>query len=151
MPTTSNRRSSVPTPGTHERQLASVAELRDRVQRDMTTYAGVLREGAGLAQAAKSVAAVADTLAATAADGRDAAELRALLAVARAVVTAAGEREESRGCHHRLDHPEPHQPLERIVHFGPDRRLRVPAAVALRVHPGHRGAVSETGTGTVTA
>jgi L-aspartate oxidase len=113
-----------------ERQL-EIAGLRDRLQRDMTTYAGVLREGVGLAEAAKAVAAVAEDTEAAAAEGRDAAELRALLAVARAVVTAAAEREESRGCHHRLDHPEPHQPLERIVHFGPDRRLRVPAAVAV--------------------
>ena len=56
---------------------------------------------------------------------------RVPLVVARAVVTAAGERHESRGCHHRLDHPEPRQPLERIVHFGVDHRIRVPAAVAV--------------------
>ncbi len=47
------------------------------------------------------------------------------------VVTAATERRESRGCHHRLDFPEPHQPLERIVHFGADRRVRVAAAAAV--------------------
>jgi L-aspartate oxidase len=131
-PVSPNRRSSVPPLGTQERRLA-VAALRDRLQRDMTTYAGVLRDGAGLAQAGKAVAAVAADLGddAGSPDGRDAAELRALLAVARAVVTAAGERHESRGCHHRLDHPEPHQPLERIVHFGADRRLRVPALMAV--------------------
>jgi aspartate oxidase len=62
---------------------------------------------------------------------RDAAELQTLLAVARVVVTAAAERLESRGCHHWLDHPQPRQPLERIVHFGPGRRIRVPAAAAV--------------------
>jgi L-aspartate oxidase len=124
-----NRRSTVPGPGTPERQLG-VAGLRDRLQRDMTTYAGVLRDGAGLARAAKAVAAVAAELG-DGEDGRDAAELRALLAVGAAVVSAATEREESRGCHHRLDFPEPHQPLERIVHFGPDDRIRVPACVAV--------------------
>ncbi len=96
----------------------------------MTTFAGVLRDGAGLEQAAKAVATAASAAAAID-DGRDLAELNNLLAVARAVVTAATERRESRGCHHRLDFPEPHQPLERIVHFGAARRIRVPAAAAV--------------------
>lgn len=151
-PAPSNRRSfSADTP-VDERQLG-VAGLRDRLQRDMTTFAGVLRDGPGLEQAAAAVAAVEGALAGavraagygkaidggepglTASDasaaGRDVAELRTLLAVARAVVTAAAERHESRGCHHRLDFPEPRQPLERIVHFGAGRRVRVPAAVAV--------------------
>jgi L-aspartate oxidase len=114
----------------HERRL-EVAALRDRLQRDMTTFAGVLRDGAGLEQAAKAVAAVEGALAgAGRAGGRDVAELRNLLAVGRVVVTAATDRQESRGCHHRLDFPEPHLPLERIVFFGDDRRVRVPAATA---------------------
>ena len=113
-----------------QRQLAAVAELRDRLQRDMTAFAGVLRDGAGLEQAAKAVATAASAAAAID-DGRDLAELNSLLAVAQAVVTAATERRESRGCHHRLDFPEPHQPLERIVHFGADQRIRVPAAAAV--------------------
>jgi aspartate oxidase len=96
----------------------------------MTSFAGVLRDGAGLEQAAKAVAA-ADVAVDGVDDGRDAAELRNLVTVGRAVVTAAIERRESRGCHHRLDFPEPQQPLERIVHFGADRRLRVPAATAV--------------------
>jgi L-aspartate oxidase len=125
----SNRRSTVPPPGTQERQLG-VAGLRDRLQRDMTTFAGVLRDGAGLARAAKAVAAVAADLSDDE-DGRDAAELRALLAVAGAVVSAATEREESLGCHHRLDFPGPRPPLERIVHLGPDDRIRVAASVAV--------------------
>ena len=134
-----NRRSSVPPPGTQARRLA-VAALRDRLQRDMTTFAGVLRDAAGLDRATAAVADVAAALAAAEpggpADGdgsarRDVAELRTLLAVARAVVTAAAERHESRGCHHRLDFPEPRQPLERVVHFGAERRVRVRAAVAV--------------------
>jgi L-aspartate oxidase len=136
-PSPTNRRSSSAYTAVNARQL-EVAALRDRLQRDMTTYAGVLRDGSGLARAAKAVAAVAADLAADhAADlgddagGREAAELRALLAVAAAVVSAATEREESRGCHHRLDFPRAHQPLERIVHFGPDHRTRVPASVAV--------------------
>src|SRR5205814_3153012 len=116
---------------TQERRFA-VAGLRDRLQRGMTTFAGVLRDSAGLGDAAATVAAVSAAYDdAGAAVGRDGAELRTLLAVAAAVVAAAAERHESRGCHHRLDYPEPRQPLERIVHFGPDHRVRVPAAAAV--------------------
>ncbi|MDQ1498464.1 MAG: L-aspartate oxidase [Actinomycetota bacterium] len=143
----SNRRSFSADSPVDERQL--VAGLRDRLQRDMTAFAGVLRDGAGLAQAVQAVAGVDDALAAAqaglgpAGDGaggrdgrdpgavRDTAELQTLLAVARVVVAAAAERLESRGCHYRLDHPEPRQPLERIVHFGPECRIRVPAVVAV--------------------
>src|SRR4029077_14818947 len=88
----SNLRSSVAHGATPERRLP-VAELRDRLQRDMTTFAGVLRDGAGLERAAASVDAVHAALADDpAAGGRDAAELRTLLAVGRAVVTAAADR-----------------------------------------------------------
>jgi L-aspartate oxidase len=127
----SNRRSFSGGTAVNERQL-EVAGLRDRVQRAMTTFAGVLRDGPGLDRAAAAVEAVeADLAAAEATDGRGVAELCNLLTVGRAVVTAATERHESRGCHHRLDFPEPRQPLERIVHFGPDRRMRVRAAAAI--------------------
>ena len=125
-----NRRSSPGQDRGEERRL-EVAALRDRLQRDMTTFAGVLRDGAGLEQAAKAVGAAEVALAdAGPVEGRDVAELRNLLAVGRIVVTAAAERQESRGCHHRLDFPEPRQPLERIVSFGADRRVRVGAAAA---------------------
>ena len=130
-----NWRATVPDSGTQERRL-EVLGLRDRLQRNMTTFAGVLRDGPGLDAAAVAVAAVAAAFApaATAGGGvpaRDVAELRALLAVAGAVVSAAAERHESRGCHRRLDFPEPRQPLERIVHLGPERRVRVAAAAAV--------------------
>jgi L-aspartate oxidase len=128
-PEPSNWRSSEPQGSPQERQL-EVAELRDRLQRDMTTFAGVLRDGPGLEQAAKAVASVAAAVDAID-DGRHVAELRSLLAAGRAVVTAAIERRESRGCHHRLDFPERQPALERIVHFGDDRRIRVPAATAV--------------------
>ena len=115
-----------------------VAGLRDRLQRDMTTFAGVLRDGPGLEQAAASVAAVDAALTAGEqregagrTDERAVAELRTLLCVGRGVVSAASERRESRGSHHRLDHPEPRQPPERIVYFGPDRRVRAPVETAV--------------------
>ena len=127
----SNWRSS-PGDGRGEERRLAVAGLRDRLQRDMTTFAGVLRDGAGLDQAVLAVVGVDAALAAAGpVEGRDVAELRNLLAVGRVVVSAALERRESRGCHHRLDYPEPHQPLERIVHFGADRWVRVPAAAAV--------------------
>ncbi|HYH48385.1 MAG TPA: L-aspartate oxidase [Acidimicrobiia bacterium] len=128
-PPFANRRTSTRDDRGHERRLA-VAAQRDRLQREMTTFAGVLRDGAGLEQGAKAVADVAATVDTTE-DIRDIAELRNLLTLAGVVVSAATEREESRGCHHRLDFPEPHQPLERIVYFGVDRRIRVPAATAV--------------------
>jgi L-aspartate oxidase len=128
--TPSNRRSSVPPVGTQERRL-TVAGLRDRLQRDMTTFAGVLRDGPGLDRAAAAVAAVATDLQFASGDERAEAELGNLVTVAGAVVSAARERHESRGCHHRLDFPEPRQPLERIVHFGTSQRVRVPAAWAV--------------------
>jgi L-aspartate oxidase len=132
-PSSSNRRSS-PGHARGEARQFSVADLRDRLQRDMTTFAGVLRDGPGLARAAAVAAVEAELAAAAAVDqagGRDVAELDNLVTVGRAVVTAASDRHESRGCHHRLDFPESRQPLERIVHFGPDRRVRVPAATAV--------------------
>ena len=123
---------SATAPVAQDRRL--VAELRDRLQRDMTTFAGVLRDAEGLDHAIAAVAGVESALAAgqspDGVDERATAELHNLLTVGRAVVTAATERRESRGCHHRLDFPEPHQPLERIVHFGA-RRIRVPAAAAV--------------------
>jgi aspartate oxidase len=134
-PDPSNRRSSGRQDDTQEPQLA-VAGLRDQLQRDMTTFAGVLRDGPGLERAARAVAAVDAERPDALEDGRAAAELGNLVVVARAVVTAAAEREESRGCHYRLDFPEPRQPLERIVHFGPDRRVRVRAAAAVSEREG---------------
>jgi L-aspartate oxidase len=140
-----NRRSFSADRAEKERQL-TVAALRHRLQRDMTTFAGVLRDGDGLDRAAAAVTAVGAELAMAepadrcggvdsvddAAD-RAVAELDNLLTVGRAVVSAATERRESRGCHYRLDFPEPHQPLERIVHLGPDRRIRTLAAAATAV------------------
>ncbi len=86
----------------------------------MTAHAGVLRDAAGLARAASQL----DLIESDAVDH----EVRNLATVGRALVAAAAEREESRGTHHRLDHPEPARELERIVHLGTGDRLRVPAS-----------------------
>ncbi len=96
--------------------------LRELLQRTMTLYAGVRRDAAGLATAADELAAIE----AKASDP----EVRNLAVVGRALVAAAAERQESRGAHHRLDFPTPGAVRERIVHLGPDERMRVPAEAA---------------------
>jgi L-aspartate oxidase len=80
------------------------AALRDRLQRAMTSGAGVLRDAGSLAETAGMVEAVAVEA------GRPATpeghELANLVAVARAVVAAATARTESRGAHTRRDFPD---------------------------------------------
>jgi L-aspartate oxidase len=97
--------------------------LRGRLQRTMTLHAGVRRDAAGLATAADELAAIE----AKAVNS----EVRNLAVVGQALVAAAADREESRGAHQRLDFPTPGPILERIVHLGPDERVRVPAAAAV--------------------
>ena len=92
---------------------------RDAVQLAMSRYAGIGRDGPGLAAALAAIAAptptaaAADTLApaAGAPDGWPAPRTRAqvedaaLRLVASALLTAAAARTETRGCHVRTDHP----------------------------------------------
>ena len=118
-------------PGVHFRDpsaamnASSAAELRDRLQRTMTTYAGVMREAlAWSAPPARSTRS--STAAAGLPDEPATWELRSLTTVAAAVVAAATERRESRGAHHRVDHPNPSQPPERLIHTG-GRLVRVTA------------------------
>ena len=100
--------------------INSAAGERGQIQQVMTTYAGVLRDAAGLARAAAAL----DRIEAEVVDP----EVHNLATVGRALVAAAAERKESRGTHHRLDHPERARTLERIVHLGAGDRLRVPAS-----------------------
>jgi succinate dehydrogenase/fumarate reductase flavoprotein subunit len=76
---------------------------RRALQREMTEHAGVLRDEASLALAAK---AVERALATTDGASLEGAEVRNLATVARAAVDAAHRREESRGAHTRDDFPE---------------------------------------------
>ncbi len=75
---------------------------RNVLQRAMSRHASVVRDADGLQQLA---ALLADAPQRAVAD-RDTAEDAALTLAARAIAAAALARTESRGCHHRGDHPE---------------------------------------------
>jgi fumarate reductase flavoprotein subunit len=81
----------------------------------MWDKAGILRDGAGLAEAATGLDALEAEVDAAGVDGRDRAfnltwhdwlNLKSQLLVSRAIVAAAQAREESRGAHWREDHPQ---------------------------------------------
>ncbi|GGZ12528.1 L-aspartate oxidase [Streptomyces inusitatus] len=109
-------------------------EARADIQRIMSHGAGVLRSADSLRQAAHALEAV--HRAAAEDDGRakaglpgvDSWETTNLLAVAQVLTAAALEREETRGCHWREDHPDRddtafHRHL--VVRAVPDRTLVV--------------------------
>lgn len=75
---------------------------RDVLQRAMSEHASVVRDADGLRRLGD---ALADTRPVHLA-GRQSFEDAALTATARAIAVAALARTESRGCHHRGDHPE---------------------------------------------
>ncbi|MCP3822322.1 L-aspartate oxidase [Streptomyces sp. A3M-1-3] len=88
-------------------------ETRIEVQRIMTGGAGVLRSAQSLADAADGLEALylsalydLETHGKTGEPGVDTWEATNLLCVARVLVAAALEREETRGCHWREDHPD---------------------------------------------
>jgi L-aspartate oxidase len=131
----------VPAPVEHPDHPAKPAhpllapEARFAIQRTMTLGAGVLRS-------ARSLAGAADTLHQLHADARDALEENGktaepgvdtweatnLLCVARVLVAAARQREETRGCHWREDHADRDDTAWRrhiVVRLNPDRTLAV--------------------------
>ncbi|MCV7344069.1 L-aspartate oxidase [Mycolicibacterium rhodesiae] len=75
---------------------------RTQLQAAMTQWASVVRDATGLHQLTDILSEATPTRMTT----RTAAEDVALTATARAVTAAALARTESRGCHHRGDHPE---------------------------------------------
>jgi L-aspartate oxidase len=83
------------------------AGVRGAVQRVMSADAGVVRDAAGLDLAAKTLADL--SLLAADLPPREIASYEAVnvLRVARAIVTLAQARRESRGAHTRADYPEP--------------------------------------------
>lgn len=106
--------------------LESLGRMRRRVRAIMTLYAGLLRDGIGLARAAAELATIEAELQRLPAAGTDDGvaaigtdrptndfpaivawgELRNMLVAARLVVYAAERRTESRGAHFRSDYPQ---------------------------------------------
>jgi len=80
-----------------------ITALRTQLQRSMSRDVAVVRDAAGLAEAAGELAAVAAALPAVGTD-RDVLEVRNMTLAAAAIVAAATRREESRGAHFRMDY-----------------------------------------------
>lgn len=89
---------------------AAVAELRRRLQRTMTTRAGVLRSAASIRAALETVGAIAARAPVASTDPAT-CELVNLLRVGHVLLAAALAREESRGSHTRTDFPETSEDL----------------------------------------
>jgi len=93
----------------------ALESIRQRMYDTMWNDAGIVRDAAGLARAARTLESLRDELATVGlADGErafnltwhDALNLDNLIAVSRSIVAAASARENSRGAHHRTDFPE---------------------------------------------
>lgn len=108
-----------------------VSATRERLQTVMSRHVAVVRDAAGLAEAAGAMATItaeidaAATAGAPATDSRASWELRNLLAAATAIVDAAQRREESRGAHFRSDYPLTDPALDgcHLVHDGREWHL----------------------------
>jgi L-aspartate oxidase len=94
--------------------------LRALLQGEMTRGAGVLRSATSLVETRSRVDAIDLGLAGAAANAA-VEELRNLTLCARAVLAAALAREESRGAHTRVDHPERSEDLRVRLVFGASR------------------------------
>jgi succinate dehydrogenase / fumarate reductase flavoprotein subunit len=101
--------------GAREHDGPKVFELKDRLGRTMHEHVGVFREAEGLARARADVRDIAEQAAGAWIDDRGerfnqdipaAIELEHMVDVAACIAAAAAERTESRGSHHRTDHPE---------------------------------------------
>jgi L-aspartate oxidase len=85
--------------------MVAIAEAQRRtLQASMTNWAGVVRDASSLERASAAVACVVAELGPGV--DRATAEVRNLTDVARAVLEAAAQREETRGCHARSDFPD---------------------------------------------
>jgi L-aspartate oxidase len=103
-----------------DEQRVDVQKERDRLQRTMIEGAGVVRSAGSLAGAAAAVADVGASLQAMGGPARrDHGELANLVVAARALLSAATLRTETRGAHARSDFPATEERWRRrIVHSG---------------------------------
>lgn len=83
------------------------AERRRDVRSTMSRHVGVLRTPEGLAAAGAALESISESISVDVVASRESFEATNLLTVASAVVAAAAERQESRGCHRRTDFTEP--------------------------------------------
>ncbi|MGV0837000.1 L-aspartate oxidase [Mycolicibacterium thermoresistibile] len=106
---------------------AQPAVDRSDLQQAMTRYASVVRDGDGLDQ----LSDVLDTARVRRLRHRVDAEDIALTMTARAVSVAARDRTESRGCHHRADHPDTDhgQAVSAVLRFDAGRLITDDAPV----------------------
>jgi fumarate reductase flavoprotein subunit len=97
------------------RPAAPLSPIRDGLHALMWEKAGILRDAAGLAEAARGLDALEAELDRAGLDGRDRAfnltwhdwlNLKSLILVSRSIVAAAEARRESRGAHWREDFPQ---------------------------------------------
>ncbi len=97
------------------RRPAPLSPIRDALHALMWEKAGILRDAAGLAEAARGLDALEAELDAAGVDGSDRAfnltwhdwlNLKSLILVSRSIVAAAEARQESRGAHWREDFPQ---------------------------------------------
>lgn len=114
---------------TSARGLRDIAAPRDRalrrteVQRAMSTYAAVVRDGDGLSR----LTGVLENARLRTVRCRADAEDGALTLTARVVAAAACRRNESRGCHHRSDFPAaaPEQAVSAAIRLDADGQVSV--------------------------
>ena len=100
-------RPPMPRRPTPSRAATAIPEkLRSAIQRTMSTDCGVVRDAAGLAVAAATLAELGGLAGDLPPDVVAGCEVRNLVRTSRAIVLAAATREESRGAHTRADFPE---------------------------------------------
>jgi L-aspartate oxidase len=101
---------AAPEPLPPGRGAADTIKCRDELQRAMTRGAGVMRSAESLGETSALLRGVGEALGPD--DGIAEWEVRNLLIVASAALAAAKVREESRGCHTRIDFQDPRPEFE---------------------------------------